>query len=479
MDCNDGNEKIRELFHRRGLPPCEKLNQLITRRLKGGDDFGEIYVQSSTSRSYRLSERIISNISTSFTSGAGIRIIKGNNTGYSYTENLDEKNLLTCINDASTIAGTGKAGVSGHGFSGKHKFYEIESPVLENTAEKVSILKRAEEKAFSMSPLVEKVEVFLVESNKQIMIINSKGVEAFDVLPLMRIGISVILNKNNQREHGSRGGGGRFGLSYFAGHSPEMLAEEAVNQALVLLDAKPAPAGEMEVILGSGESGILLHESIGHPLEADGNYRGSSAFSGRLGETVASDQCTIIDQGNLPRLRGSLNVDDEGNDTAKTVLIENGVLKTYMFDMLTAKHYNATPHNGRRESFRDMPIPRMTNTYMMAGKYDKDEIFKSIKKGIYAKTFSGGQVDTSSGDFVFSITEGYMVENGVITYPIKGATLIGNGPEILKRVVMVGNDLVMSDGKWTCGKEGQHIPVSVGIPTVKLSHITVGGTQND
>jgi len=223
----------------------------------------------------------------------------------------------------------------------------------------------------------------------------------------------------------------------------------------------------------------LLHESIGHPLEADFNYRGSSAFSGRIGEKVASPQCTIVDQGNLPNERGSINIDDEGNTSGKSILIENGILRTYMFDLITANHFQETPFNGRRQSFRYIPMPRMTNTFMLAGKYSKEEIIKSVKKGVYARSFSGGQVDISSGDFVFSVTEGYLVENGKISYPIKGATLIGNGPEILKRVEMVGNDLVISGGKWTCGKEGQSVPVGVGIPTVKLSHITVGGTHND
>lgn len=472
-------KKIIELFSRQGLPPLEQLHRMITGRLQGSGEFGEIYVQQSTSRTYRLSERIISNITTSFSTGAGVRMIKGNNSGYSYTENLSGKTLLSCINDAAAIAGTGQTGITGHGFSGKNNLYISGSSIDDATAKKIDLLKRAEAKAFAISPLVEKVEVSLVESQKQVLVINSSGIEAYDIQPMLRFGISVILEKNNARESGSQGGGGRFNLSYFDTRTPEIFAEEAVNQALVLLDARPAPAGEMEVILGPGESGILLHESIGHPLEADSNYRGSSAFSGRIGETVASKLCTIIDQGNLPHLRGSINVDDEGNDSGKTILIENGILKTYMFDMLTARHYKTQSHNGRRESFRDMPIPRMTTTYMLAGQHEPGEIIKSVKKGIYAKSFSGGQVDTSSGDFVFSITEGYMIENGSLSYPIKCATLIGNGPEILKRVVMVGNDLVMSDGKWTCGKEGQHVPVSVGIPTVKLSHITVGGTQND
>lgn len=470
-------EKIRELFDKKGLPPNEKLKGMLNQHLKRAADFSEIYVQNSIYKSFRLSERLISNISSTYSSGAGIRVVKGNNTGYSYTEDLTEKSIRKCIADAVEIAGSGKT-LKVAGYEGKHNLYDIRSAVFEDPAVIVDLMRRAESKAFAMSSLVEKVEIMSSVSEGSVMILNSAGVEAYDVRPMLTFGISVIVNRDNVREGAYEGGGGRVDLSYFEKVSPEDLAEKAVKQALILLDAKPAPAGEMEVVLGAGESGILLHESIGHPLEADFNYRGSSAFSGQIGKKVASEQCTIIDQGDIAGQRGSLNVDDEGNDTGKTVLIENGILKTYMFDLITANHYKTQSYNGRRESFREIPLPRMTNTYMLPGKYSQDEIIKSVKKGIYAKGFSGGQVDISCGDFVFSVTEGYLVENGRITQPIKGATLIGNGPEVLKRVEMVGNDLVVSDGKWTCGKDGQSVPVGVGIPTVKLSDITVGGTHN-
>ena len=468
---------IYDKFYQQGLPPKEQLQEMLTQPLKKKADLAEIYIQHSVGKSFKLSERKISDIATSYVTGAGVRVIRGSNTGYSYTENLSKNNLLRCIKEAVEIAGSSRPfGVSG--FTGKHNLYDVKSSIDESAGEKVNLLRRAEKKAFSLSPLVEKVDAFLSETHKTVLIINSTGIEAVDVRPMISFHISVIVNKNNARESGYQGGGGRIGLSYFEKKTPEQMAEEAVNQAMILLEAKPAPAGEMEVILGAGESGILLHESIGHPLEADFNYRGSSAFSGRINEKVASDQCTIVDQGDLPLQRGSLNVDDEGNDTGKSVLIENGILRTYMFDLITANHFKTSSLNGRRESFKDMPMPRMTNTYMLAGKYSRDEMIKSVKKGVYAKTFSGGQVEISSGDFVFSITEGYLIENGAISYPIKNATLIGNGPEILKRVLMVGNDLEISDGKWTCGKDGQSVSVGVGMPTVKLSHITVGGTQN-
>lgn len=470
-------KNVIDFFYKKNLPPLEQLQEMIKKPLKSAGDFSEIYIEDIVTRNHRLSERIISDISSSYVTGAGIRIVKGNNTGYSYTEDLSRESILKCLGDAAEIIGSTKTfQVNNPGL--KHNLYDITGSIDAPADAKVELLKRAEAKAFSLSPLVEKAEAYLAENNKIILVINSLGTVAWDIQPMLRFGISVVLKKGNNREGAHEGGGGRVGFEWFEKRTPEQFAEEAVNIALRLLDAKPAPAGEMEVILGAGDSGILLHESIGHPLEADFNYRGSSAFSGRIGEKVASDQCTIVDQGDLPNHRGSLNIDDEGNSSGRSVLIENGILKTYMFDMITANHFRQPSLNGRRESFRDIPLPRMTNTLMMAGKYSRDEIIKSVKKGIYAKNYSGGQVDITSGDFVFSITEGYLVENGKISYPLKGATLIGNGPEILKRVRMVGNDLVISDGKWTCGKDGQSVPVGVGMPTVKLSHITVGGTQN-
>jgi len=471
-------EGVFDLFYKKGLPPLEQLQKMIVEPLKRIGDFGEIYLEDVTSKSFRLSERIISDISTSYASGAGIRVVRNSNTGYSYTENLSRESILKCLADASQIAGSSKSFVT-CGSDEKHNLYDVTASIYEPSEAKINLLKRVEAKAFSLSPLVEKVEVSLTESKKIILIVNSLGKVEYDIQPMIRFMVSVIVKKGNLREGGFQSAGGRVSFTWFEQHPPEQLAQEAVDQALVQLDARPAPAGEMEVILGAGESGILLHESIGHPLEADFNYRGSSAFSGRIGEKVASPQCTIVDQGNLPNERGSINIDDEGNTSGKSILIKNGVLRTYMFDLITSNHFQQPAFNGRRESFRYIPMPRMTNTFMLAGKYSKEEIIKSVKKGIYAKSFSGGQVDISSGDFVFSVTEGYLVEDGKISYPIKGATLIGNGPEILKRVEMVGNDLVISSGKWTCGKEGQSIPVGVGIPTVKLSHITVGGTHNE
>ncbi|MCP4214562.1 MAG: metalloprotease TldD [bacterium] len=467
-----------ELFYKKGLPPLEKLRKMLAVPLKGAGDFAEIFIEETVSNGCRLSERIIANISSSYVTGAGIRVVRGDKTGYSFTEDLSEKSLLKCLDDAARIAGSSKP-YNAKAHTTAHNLYDVEASVYRSSDIKVDILKRAEAEAFSFSPLVEKVEVSLSESNRTFAIINSFGTFAVDIRPMLHFGVSVILNKDGIRESGFESGGGRVSFDWFQKNTPEQAAQKAVRQAQIQLEAKPAPAGEMEVILGAGESRILLHESIGHPLEADANYRGSSAFSGRLGEKVAAEQCTIVDRGDLPFERGSINIDDEGNPSGETVLIENGILVNYMYDMITANHYGRVPCNGRRETFKEMPIPRMTNTLMMPGKYSEDEIIKSVKKGIYACNFSGGQVDTSSGDFVFSVTEGYMVENGKVSYPIKGASLIGNGPEILKRVQMVGKDMQISGGKWTCSKDGQDVAVGVGMPAVKLSHITVGGTDND
>lgn len=342
MKDNNDNDNLFQLFSKKGLPPLEQLQQLIRQPLKSKGDFAEIYVEDVSANSFRLSENIISDISGSYTLGAGIRVVRGNKTGYSYTESLSQKNIKKCLDEASRIAGTtGDFGVAVE--SKKHNLYDVPSPLLDSTHAKVELLKRTEKRAFSLSPLVEKVEVNYSESIANVLIVNSLGIVASDTRPMLRFSVTVILKKGDLRERGFESGGGRVPFSWFQQNPPEKMAEAAVNQALVLLESKPAPAGEMEVILGAGESGILLHESIGHPLEADFNYRGSSAFSGRIGEKVASPQCTIIDQGDMPLERGSINIDDEGNSSGKSVLIEAGILKTYMFDRITGSFSNSPP----------------------------------------------------------------------------------------------------------------------------------------
>jgi TldD protein len=344
--------------------------------------------------------------------------------------------------------------------------------------EKRQLLERAAAAAHAFDPLVVKVEASLAEEIREILVVTSDGTMARDTQPLVRFGVRVIAEKDGKRQEGSSGGGGRTSLGYFEGKSPEWHAREAARQAIRMLDAQEAPAGQMEVVLAPGDSGILLHEAVGHGLEADFNRKGTSNYAGKVGEPVASDVCTVVDDATLLQSRGTINVDDEGNEPRSTVLIEKGKLVGYMHDRLSAKHYKLRPSgNGRRESFACAPMPRMTNTILLAGQSDPEEILKTVKRGIYAKRFGGGQVDIANGDFVFSLTESYLVEDGKITAPLKGVNLIGNGPEVLRKVTMLGNDVEVSDGIWTCGKDGQSVPVGVGCPTVKISSITVGGTR--
>ncbi len=322
------------------------------------------------------------------------------------------------------------------------------------------------------------MSVSFAEELKEILIVTSDGKLVRDRQPLMRFGVHAIAEKEGKRQGGSGGGGGRFGMEYFTAHPPEEHGREAARVAVAMLDAVDAPAGQLEVVLGAGDSGILLHEAVGHGLEADFNRKQTSNYSGRVGERVASDLCTVIDDGTISHTRGAINVDDEGNLPQKNVLIEHGILRGYLQDHLSAKHYAIAPSgNGRRQSFRHNPLPRMTNTLLAAGKDDPADIIRSVKRGVYAKRFSGGQVNISNGDFVFSLTESYLIEDGKVTAPLKGVNLIGNGPDVLTKVTMVGSDFQLSDGIWTCGKDGQSVPVGVGTPTVKIAGITVGGTK--
>ena len=345
--------------------------------------------------------------------------------------------------------------------------------------DKIALLKRLDSESRALDPRVEQVFVSLSGSHEVILVMGQDGALHHDVRPLVRLNVSVIVEHEGRREQGSYGGGGRTDYRYFLdGDRASEYAREAVRQALVNLDAEEAPAGSMTVVLGSGWPGILLHEAIGHGLEGDFNRKGTSAFSGRVGEKVASPLCTVVDDGTLPGRRGSLTIDDEGTPTTSTTLIENGILKGYMQDKLNARLMGVSPTgNGRRESYQHLPMPRMTNTYMLAGPHDPEEIIRSVKKGLYARNFGGGQVDITSGKFVFSASEAYLIENGQLTRPIKGATLIGNGPDVLTRVSMVGNDLAFDTGVGTCGKDGQSVPVGVGQPTLKVDSLTVGGTR--
>jgi TldD protein len=446
-----------------------------------GSDFADLYFQHSKHESWSLDEGKVKTGSFSIDQGVGLRSICGEKTAFAYSEDLHLSAILAAADVVNAI------GRQGHNAQQARKWarqkisplYTLSDPVagLDDKA-KVAILEAADHAARSHDSRVKEVMASLSGVYEVILIVTSDGRQIPDVRPLVRLNVSVIVEQNGKRERGSMGGGGRHGFEYFDTDTINHYAHEAVRQALVSLEAIDSPAGTMEVVLGSGWPGILLHEAVGHGLEGDFNRKGTSAFSGRVGEKVASEHCTVVDDGTLKDRRGSLSVDDEGNQTQNTVLIENGILKGYMQDEQNARLMGMPlTGNGRRESFAHLPMPRMTNTYMHAGKYAPEEIIQSVKKGLYAVNFGGGQVDITSGKFVFSSSEAYLIEDGKITRPVKGATLIGNGPEAMQTISMVGNDMALDSGVGVCGKEGQSVPVGVGQPTLKMDALTVGGVQ--
>ena len=459
------------------------LEQVMGHLLGAGVDTADIYLQATRYESWGLEDGIVKEGTHSIDRGAGIRAVSGEKTGFAYSDDIALAALLEAARSARAIAQRGDEGRRPMAAAqGRPALYLPIDP-LESIpeSEKIDLLKRLDAECRAMDPRVEQVFVSLSGSHDVVLVMSQDGALQGDVRPLVRLNVSVIVEQNGRREQGSYGGGGRTDYRYFleAGRSSEF-AREAVRQALVNLEAEEAPAGSMTVVLGSGWPGILLHEAIGHGLEGDFNRKGTSAFSGRVGERVASPLCTVVDDGTLPGRRGSLTIDDEGTPTACTTLIENGILKGYMQDRLNARLMGVAPTgNGRRESYQHLPMPRMTNTYMLAGPHDPEEILRSVRKGLYAKNFGGGQVDITSGKFVFSASEAYLIEDGRITRPVKGATLIGNGPDVLTRVSMVGNDLQLDTGVGTCGKDGQSVPVGVGQPTLKVDGLTVGGTRLD
>jgi len=445
-------------------------------------DFADLYFQFARSEAWSLEEGIVKSGSFNIDQGVGVRAISGEKTAFAYSDEISLPALLGAAKATRAIAVAGANGSLGKlpKLSGRSMvaLYAGNDPLASlPDAEKVKLLERLESLARALDPRVTQVMAHIAGSWETVLVARSDGHLAADVRPLSRVSITVILEAHGRREQGSAGGGGRFDYGYFTDTVLADYAAKAVHQASVNLDAKPAPAGEMTVVLGSGWPGILLHEAIGHGLEGDFNRKGSSAFSGRIGERVAAKGVTVIDDGSIPNRRGSLSVDDEGNPTQRTVLIEDGILVGYLQDTLNARLMGVKPTgNGRRESFAHMPLPRMTNTTMEAGHRDPREIIASVKKGLYAANFGGGQVDITSGKFVFSAAEAYLIEDGKITQPVKGATLIGNGPDVLTRVSMIGNDLALDPGVGTCGKEGQSVPVGVGQPTVRIDGMTVGGT---
>lgn len=444
-------------------------------------DVADVYFQSTHSESWVMEGGIIKEGSHNIEQGAGVRAVIGEKTGFAYSDRIDLSVLLEATNNVKAILRQGQnAHVGLLHAANSACYYPLINPLksLEDK-QKIDLLQKVEKQTRQLDSRIEEVIVSLTGVYEHILVANQDGILAADVRPLVRMNVTVIVVEKNRREQGSMGGGARADYRYFIDEDRALnFGREAVRQALVNLEAGEAPAGNMTVVLGPGWPGILLHEAIGHGLEGDFNRKGTSAFSGRIGERVASDLCTVVDDGTLAGRRGSLSIDDEGTATEQTILIENGILKGYMQDKLNARLMGVKPTgNGRRESYACLPLPRMTNTYMLPGNHHPDEILQSVKKGLYAKNFSGGQVDITSGKFVFSASEAYLIEEGKITRPVRGATLIGNGPEVLTKVSMVGSDLELDSGVGTCGKEGQSVPVGVGQPTLKIDGLTVGGTS--
>ena len=444
-------------------------------------DDADLYFQYTRTEGWSLEEGIVKTGSFSIDQGVGVRAVAGEKTAFAYSDDISEASLMDAAATVRAIAAASqnkRSKVPARKVSASRSLYPSLDPMstLDSTA-KVKLLEKVEKLARAKDPRVVQVMAGMATEYDVVLVARADGTLAADVRPLIRLSVSVIAEQNGRREAGSSGGGGRFGLAYFDDAMVETYVDEAVHAALTNLDARPAPAGEMTVVLGSGWPGVLLHEAVGHGLEGDFNRKGSSAFSGRIGQRVAAKGVTVLDDGTIADRRGSLNVDDEGHASQKNVLIEDGILRGYIQDAMNARLMGVKPTgNGRRESYAHVPMPRMTNTYMLGGDKDPQEIVASIKKGLYATNFGGGQVDITSGKFVFSASEAYWVENGKILYPVKGATLIGSGPESLKKISMIGNDMRLDSGVGTCGKEGQSVPVGVGQPTLRIDGLTVGGT---
>jgi len=444
-------------------------------------DYADLYFQYTRSEGWSLEEGIVKTGSFSISQGVGVRAVAGEKTAFAYSDTLSPDALLSSARAVKSIArqGAGKTKVrtGDDPRHGQNLYTSVDPLATMSAPEKVGLLERVEKMARARDPHVAQVMASLGMEYDVIMVAGSDGRLAADVRPLVRLSLTVVVERNGRRETGHAGGGGRTGLGYFSDETLTQYVEQAVHEAMINLDAQAAPAGEMTVVLAAGWPGILLHEAVGHGLEGDFNRKGSSVFTGRIGQRVASKGVTVVDDGTIEGRRGSLNIDDEGNPTQRNVLIEDGILRGYMQDTLNSRLMKtAATGNGRRESFAHLPMPRMTNTFMLSGKTPPEEIIASVKKGIYAANFGGGQVDITSGKFVFSTSEAYMIENGRITHPVKGATLIGSGPEAMNRVSMIGNNMKLDSGVGTCGKEGQSVPVGVGMPTIKMEGLTVGGT---
>jgi TldD protein len=453
--------------------------RLLSVALSKGGDYADLFFEYRAASSLVFDDGILKGASRGVALGLGVRVQKGDATGYAYVEQLDWDSMKRAAETAAQIANGPPSEPVLAVPKTLPRRYELEQVTLDAPGlDKRALLERAAAAAHAFDPLITKVEASISEELREILVITSDGILVRDTQPLLRFGIRAIAERNGKRQEGSSGGGGRTTLDYFVSKSPEWHAREAAGLAIRQLDAQEAPAETMEVVLAPGDSGILLHEAVGHGLEADFIRKGTSRYSGQIGNTVASELCTVVDDSRILQGRGSINVDDEGHEPGVTVLIEQGKLVGYLHDRLSAAFYKKVPTgNGRRESFAASPLPRMTNTLLLAGPHDPEEILRSVKRGVFAKKFGGGQVDIGNGDFVFALTESYLVEDGKLTTPLKGVNLIGNGPDVLGKVTMLGHDVGISDGIWTCGKDGQSVPVGVGCPTVKIGAITVGGTR--
>ncbi len=459
------------------------LERTLGSALQRKADYADLYFEYRAAEGLSLEESIVNHTSKSVSQGVGVRVCAEDRTGYAYSDEVTVDRMRLAAETACAIADSRsdyRPAVQVGQPVRRHTLYELDSTPLDvPLEERAQLLKRIDEVARSFDPRIRNVMASFAAELKLVMIVNSEGQLAADVQPLSRLNVSVIAEEGKNRQIGVYGGGGRVDWRYF--FEQERWKEftlRAARQAIVNLDAVEAPAGEMVVVLGPGWPGILLHEAVGHGLEGDFNRKGVSAFANRIGQQVASTLCTVVDDGTLPNRRGSLNVDDEGTPTSRTVLIEKGILRGYLQDRLNARLMKMAPTgNGRRESFAHAPMPRMTNTFMLPGDSTPEEIIRSVKRGLYAVSFGGGQVDITNGKFVFSASEAYLIEDGAVTRPVKGATLIGNGPDVLTRVSMVGNDLALDSGIGTCGKDGQSVPVGVGLPTIRIDGITVGGTR--
>ena len=464
---------------------AKMAERLLSAALGSGGEYADLYFEYRSGADFVMEEGRIRTVGRGVTLGLGVRVLRGDATGYAYTEELSDERMLEAARTAAQIASSGgaPAPVAIRAVA-LPDFYPVpQSSLATPGADKVALLRRADRAARAADPRIVRVEASLAEEFREVLVVTSDGHLARDRQPMIRFGVSAVAEENNggaQRQSGRSGGAGRFGMEYFdrPEQSPEAHGREAARLAIGMLHAVDAPAGPMEVVLGPGESGILLHEAVGHGLEADFNRKKTSNYTDQIGQPVASALCTIVDDGTVTNARGSINVDDEGNPGQRNVLIEDGILVGYMQDKISSKHFGTKPSgNGRRQSFRHEPLPRMTNTFMASGQDAPEDIVRSVKRGVYAKRFSGGQVNISNGDFVFALTESYLIEDGKLTAPLKGVNLIGNGPEVLRKVTMLGSDFALSEGTWTCGKDGQSVPVGIGTPTMKIAEITVGGTK--